>query len=664
MKLLHTFRPVDPAHNVLVPLPSSRRTMDAGLTHSSQEFHSISDEVVYRKEERWRRGAVDTRSLSGHSYNSQDATRVSSKLPSQRLPTKSLDDYGGYAVDESMEDLPVSTSRFVSSSSPYSSSRGKLQALHGLSSSRTNVGHLVGNLGHSELNPAEASWRDGMESRDHLYRKRHALSPSPDEELKRGGLSSSPSWKAVHPTVELTVDEVYDRHGKGGYKEESSYLSSRRRRHNDIDLNIALEMGQGEPDHLHDVKSKGVRRRVWDEEEERRYSLSPPSHRSLLRGSSSLQLQDHGPAPDVEDDYDEDVLDSRHMVSSSRTDYPHLRTEEKGSPMSISFSNGKFGKAHPRAVTMNTYSKDKPVVSPIVHKRPLPGRDSYNKEPTLRGTKAAPGVFKIKANLQTPGRGKPERVVTMFDDRVVTMVDKANTRSQGNEGFGNGGSSSQGRKRKASVWSRISLPGKGPLQNGKQHGRGRVFSRLGPSLNGSFEPRDETYVYKNKKPRQQQTGIDVEDDFERFEDVENSPDALKKGEEYLNDDHDAEGSDKETERGAHDLQGWTRKKASVVNSGDESCNPGNGDYSNAKGRRRKLVRPPIGTKDQVDDGGWKRSAVTGDDVQDTHALPRSHSGSMDMDTTNIDAQAATNKARRGPHHDLNSLAEDYRPDSR
>ncbi|CAM6086747.1 unnamed protein product [Calypogeia fissa] len=621
MKLLQSFREVDAARSGHVSLPASRRISDSGLSQSSQELHSISDEIGYRKDDRWRRGTVDTRSLSDHPFHPQDATRLSSKPPAQRLTAKSFDEEEDYD-DERIEDLPVPTTRLTTGPSPYSASRGRQQSLRTLSGSR-------------DLGPLESNWREDVDPRAVLYRKRQALSPSPIDEFKRGDLSASPPWKDVHTMVEEPVDEIYNRPGKGVYKDESSYLSSRRRRHDGIDLNIPLEMGHGEVAHLHDAKSKGVRRRplVNDEEAEPEYSVSPPRG-SLLRGSSAIP--DHLLSPEADNDYvDESRLDSRHMVNASRKEYSVLRTEEIGRPLSNSLSNGKFGSPQSRTVTLKNNSKDKLVPIPIIRKRPVPGRDPYNKEPALRGAKAP--VFKIKANLQTSERGRADRVVTMVNERVVTM---------GFEGFSNGGSSSQVRKRKASVFTRLT-PGPGQKGPGPQ-GRGRVFSRLGPSVS-SFERGDDTNGYKHKKLRTQQTGTEIEADPEELdEDIENSPDALQ-DEDYLKDDNDAEESDKEMGKSSDDLHGWTRKKPSVFNCGDESGDPDHhGGFANAKGGRRKLVRPSIG-------------APVFDVAEGTNAQRRSRSGSMDVDTTKNEAREAGNSSPRGSRHDLNSVAEEYHP---
>ncbi|BBM98559.1 hypothetical protein MPTK1_1g14410 [Marchantia polymorpha subsp. ruderalis] len=616
-KLMQCFRPVVDAGRS-IHSTSSRSSLHSGLVQGRQDFHGLSDDI-YGKEDRRRAPGLDTRTLNSHAYHGQDGGRFSSKVPIQVHSSKGFSSDAEAYGDEVI--LPLDSSAMAVLS------RGKQQSVRSVSGSRTTAGHNVTTGRHADLKVGGGDWRDD-DTREVLYRKRHAISSNALDDLKRGNTSSSPSWKEVHQSrAEVTGSEVFDRVGKGGYKEEVPYVASTRHVRNDIDLNIPLDMGHGEPSssHVHDVDSKIVRRRVWEEEDDKSFVSSPPKGRSVAsRGS------DYAVASSSRDDFEE--------LSPTSEDVSLLRVAEKGRPspvpVSSTFLNGKTGKSHARPLAgAKALGREKPGLATLLASRreSVPSREvvhSIGRDFSARNANVP--VFKIKANLQAPpGKGRAERVVTLLNtakprQRFVAAEDDDARQSWKETNFDSseeGGLRSDSRKRKASVWSRINLPPAKPFvkKTPLPYGKGRVFSRLGPAGNSFAESRDNIVANKKKKIYPHQNLVWTRKVDAAGDGALRTHDARLAEDDVLADDSFFDVPENR-EQATEEPQGWSRKKSQVVSasSGDEGGNLDAGEPG--KGGRRKIVRPTIGGRFEDNELGDKFTLAAPEVEKD----PRQH----------------------------------------
>ncbi|KAG6554558.1 hypothetical protein Mapa_003937 [Marchantia paleacea] len=629
-KLMQCFRPVVDAGRS-IHSTSSRSSLHSGLVQGRQDFHGISDDF-YGKEDRRRAPGLETRTLNSHAYHGQDGGRFSSKVPIQVHSSKGFsgeaEGYGEEVI------LPLDSSAMAVLS------RGKQQSVRSVSGSRTTAAHTVTTGRHADLKVGVGDWRDD-DTREVVYRKRHTISSNALDDLKRGNTSSSPSWKDVHQSrAEVTGSDVFDRVGKGGYKEEAPYVASTRHVRNDIDLNIPLDMGHGEPSssHVHDVDSKIVRRRVWEEEDDKSFVASPSKGRSLAsRGS------DYAVASSSRDDFED-------LSPTSEEDLSLLRVPEKGRPspvpVSSTFLNGKTGKSHTRSLAgAKAIGREKPGLATLLTARreSVPSREvvhSSGRDFSARNANVP--VFKIKANLQAPpGKGRAERVVTLLNtakprSRFVAVEDDDTHQSWKETNFDSseeGGLRSDSRKRKASVWSRINLPPAKPFvkRTPLPYGKGRVFSRLGPTGNSFVESRDHSVVQKKKKMYPHQNLVWTRK-VDGVGDVAVVTHDVKPAEDDVHADDSLDVVPENTEQAAEEPQGWSRKKSQVVSasSGDEG---GNLDASEpGKGGRRKIVRPPIGGRFEDNEPGDKFTLAAPEDDKDSRQHRNVSTASGDHNT--------------------------------
>ncbi|KAL3700719.1 hypothetical protein R1sor_018741 [Riccia sorocarpa] len=594
-KLINRFRPVGTsrsAHN----LSSSRGSL--------QDFHGVPHDFTYEKEERKRSQAPETRSFSSQRYPGEDGARFSSRSPlpirSERSPLPIRSERSPLPIRSERKDFKVEPAEHahLSHDSPVPSARDN----RGLSGSRTAAPDQLDTGKDSYL--SDGDWGDEDE-RDAVYRKRSTV-----DEVRRGTYSSTTGWKDSHQSrAEGTGVEVYHRFGRGGVKDDSHYSASLRHGRNEIDLNnTPIDVGHerhGEPSsHIRDMDSRIVRRRVL-QDDTKRYPSSPPKGRSMASRGSDYAAK-AGARDEPED-----------MSLNSLED--HLRKHRQGQsklspvPASSGFPNEKplrivtRSRADPKSST-----RDKPNHTNQVRRESVPAREVVLGSRDLPTGTSGDAVFRIKANLQvSSARGKTGRVVTLLNSgppgpRIRHKADDDDdnqswreTNVDISEGLGQ---RSVSRKRKLSVFTRLSIPPALPALPSMNRTpvppvRGRVFGRLGPAMYSS-EGGDSLLpdsVFAHKKPRMHphQNLVWVRKDEGVHETEEAGTDLNPAEDDGHPDESMFENGTGNSELVPGEPQGWSRKKSRILSgsSGDES-----GKLEAAepcKSGRRKIVRPPI-----------------------------------------------------------------------
>ncbi|KAL2650906.1 hypothetical protein R1flu_019034 [Riccia fluitans] len=571
-KLLQIFRPM--GRNAHLPLSSSRSSL--------QDFHGVTDDFPYGKEER-RAQAPETTSFSTHRYHGKGGERFSSKSPHQVRSERKME------ADEY---------EHMSHGSPVTSFRSNQHSLRGLSGSRIAAPDQVNSGKHSELRLADGDWRE-QDQTDAVHRKRHIA-----DELRRSTHSST-AWKdSRHSRAQATGVDVYDRVGRVGVKDDSHGLTTLRHGRNEIDLNnIPLDMGHGEPfsPHVRDVDSKIAQRRVVVEDDVKWDPASTSKGRSLpSRGS------DYAAGSRTRDELED-------MSLTFLEDHSYRRRQERTRASPVPASSGFANGNALRVVTVpfagsKSITRDNPSHTSQLRRESdsarevvLSSRDSSTRTSNFP-------MFSIKASLQAPsGRGKPERIVTLVNSAKPRPRFHPNDDNDDNhqswrgpnlDNSEGGGQRSESRKRKMSVFSRLSsVPSKPSIKRTPVPlGKGPVFTRLGPALNTSEAgesdfPRKRVRMFPHPNLVWRRKGEAVAETEEADTD-QNSVEV------DAHDDSMVDNGTASSDHASEEPQGWSRKKSQIMSgsSGDEGGNLEAAERG--KSGRRKIVRPPIEGKSE------------------------------------------------------------------